>query len=369
MATDVLIVGGGVIGSAVAFYAAREGVRVTLLERDAVASHASGVAAGVLTPIGGRERGPGLGPFARRSADQFPGLVEELRACSGIDPEYERPGLLSVALSDVEAASLRESDAHRSGDAEWIDGPAVRTAHPLVSPEVRGALWSADEANVRSALLTRAFARAAVQLGAVVESGISVRRVRVERGRATGVETAAGFRAAGCVVVCAGPWTPPLAGTRAYPGETFRIVPTRGQILSLDAPATPLRPMLEGAGVYLVPKRDGSVVVGATEEDAGFDRRVTAAGVRWLLERAERAVPALSHCTFRGASAGLRPRTPDGLPMIGPVPGCEGLALASGHHRCGILLSPVTGQLIAGWITGKGIPDEAALFLPQRFVA
>ena len=143
--------------------------------------------------------------------------------------------------------------------------------------------------------------------------------------------------------------------------------PVRGQILSLDNTQPALRRIVVGEEVYLVPKRDARVVVGATEDRVGFDRRVTAAGVQRLLAAAPRLVPALADCAFRDAWAGLRPCTPDGLPMIGRAPGVEGLLVAAGHHRNGVLLSPITGRLIADLVLGKPLPPEADAFRLERF--
>jgi glycine oxidase len=144
------------------------------------------------------------------------------------------------------------------------------------------------------------------------------------------------------------------------------VAPVRGQIVCVDAPHPALRSIVWGPGAYLVPKLDGSVVVGATSEHAGFDRRVTAAGVAALLEAATRLVPALGDASFRSAWAGLRPATPDGLPLVGPLPELDGLAVAAGHYRNGVLLSPVTGRMVADGILGKGWAEPA--FLPERWL-
>jgi glycine oxidase len=177
------------------------------------------------------------------------------------------------------------------------------------------------------------------------------------------VRTPRGREAAGAVVVCAGCWTPSLAAELA-PGAAPRIVPVRGQIVSLDAPR-PAQAIVWGTDAYLVPKRDGSLVVGATAERVGFDCRVTADGVRVLLDAATRLLPQLAGAGFRGAWAGLRPDTPDHLPLVGPVPGLEGVVIAAGHYRNGVLLAPPTGRLVADGLLGKGWAEPA--FAPARF--
>ena len=358
--SDAIVVGGGVVGCAVSWFLAREGLSVLLLERDQLAVHASGAAAGMLLPLAeAAHQGP-LHAWGRRSLAMFPELCSELRERSGVDPEYEASGALHVAESDPRAQRLQaKARLFEAESLEWLGPEALRGAEPLLGPGLHGALWSPNEAHVRSPLLTRAFARAAAELGARVETGVTVTGLRRAGERVTGVETASGSRSAGTVVLCMGAWTP---GTFALP-----IEPLRGQILSLDAPRPPLRSIVIGESAYLVAKRDGSVVVGATEERVGFDCRVTAEGMGRLLDAAPRLAPALADCGFRNGWAGLRPATPDGLPVIGPAPGSEGLVIAAGHFRNGVLLSPITGRLVADLLLGKSLPEDATAFRAERF--
>lgn len=359
---DVLVAGGGVVGCAVAWSLAREGVSVALLERDDLAAHASGAAAGMLLPFGECE---GEGPFLRfalQSLALLRDVADELRERSGIDPELEPSGALHLATTRVQEGRLREKGRLLAAHGlEWLDARATREAQPGLSPAVRGAIWSAAEAHVRSPLLTRAFAGAAAELGARVEIGVSVTGLRRAAGRVTGVETSEGPRQAGSVVLCTGVFLPEIF-------VALPLEPVRGQILSLDNARPPLRGIVVAEDVYLVPKRDDSVVVGATEERVGFDRRVTAAGLSTLLAAAQRLAPKLAQSGFRGGWAGLRPATPDGLPAIGPVPGSAGLWLAAGHHRNGVLLSAATGRLVAEMVLGKAVPAEADAFRPGRFL-
>jgi glycine oxidase len=361
---DVVVVGGGVVGCAVAFELAREGQGVVLLERGELAGEASGAAAGMLLPLG---ESSGEGPLAalgRRSLALFPGLVAELRERSGIDPELVVCGALHLAEDARAAARLRaRAEVLAEPGAEWLEPAEVRALEPRLGPHVAGALFARGEAHVRSALLTRAAAGAAASLGARIETGVPVLGLLRNGERVVGVVTASGPIAAGCVVLCAGAWSPALAPC-ALP-----IVPVRGQILALEAPRPALGPILSGAAGYLVPRRDGSVVVGATQERVGFERRVTAAGLAQLLAAAQELVPALGACGFRGAWSGLRPATPDGLPAVGPAPGAPGLVLAAGHHRNGVLLAPVTARLVADLLLGKALPPEAAALAPGRFAA
>lgn len=366
---DVIVVGGGVVGCAVAYALAREHLSVVLLEAEDVGSGASMAAAGMLAPV---SEAASPGPLLRLGLESlalFPALVEEVRARSGVDPELEQTGCLRVAASEEEARAFRARDRSLpSLELEWLDAAAAHRLEPSLSPGIHGALFSPHEAHVRTPLLTRALALAAVSLGADLRLGTPVAGLLHEGGRVRGVETMAGRVEGAVVVVCTGV---DAARSPAWLGHPDRlpIAPVRGQILSL-APRPPgLRTIVWGGSTYLVPRRDGTIAVGATEERAVFDRRVTAAGIAQLLGEAIRLVPSLDDAGFAGAWSGLRPATPDHLPLVGPWPGVDGLLLAAGHHRNGVLLAPLTAQLVAGLVQGKGMPEEAMPLRPERFTA
>jgi glycine oxidase len=364
---DAVVVGGGVVGCAVAWMLARDGLAVTLLERGELAAQASGAAAGMLTPS---PEASDDGPFlrlARASLALFPDWCEALREGSGVDPEYEASGSLHVARTPEAAQQIQErARSLATPGAEWLDAAAAREAAPGLSEAIQGALWSPGDAHVRSPLFTRACATAAGQLGAHIRVGVAAVGLRREGARITGVLTTEGEHPAGCVVLCTGSWLPESAG---WLGGRIRIPiePVRGQVLSLEAPEPPLRTIVFGGGVYLVPKRDHSVVVGATQEKVGYDCRVTAEGVAQLLSAAPGLVPGLARSTFLASCAGLRPATPDHLPLVGPLPGAEGLLFAAGHFRNGVLLAPITARLVADLVRGKTLPPEAEALRPERF--
>ncbi len=365
---DVLVVGGGVVGCSAAWWLAREGLSVALLERDEIGAHASGASAGMIRPLGESSGNPDFLTWALRSAALFPELVAEVRERSGIDPGYSACGALDVALDEAEVERLRaKAERYADHGLEWLGRDAL-DREPQLARDAWGGLWSPREASVQSGLLSRALAAAAASLGATIETGAAVTGLLREGARVVGVRTGSSERSAGQVVLCMGTWTPACA---AWLGADWQlpIEPVRGQILSLDSPNPPLRSMLVGGGLYFVPRRDGALVVGATEERVGFDCRVTAAGVAGLLAAAPRVVPALADCGFRSAWAGLRPTTPDRLPAVGPLPGAPGALVAAGHHRNGVLLAPVTGRLVADLVLGKELPTDAAALHPDRFLA
>jgi len=377
LVADVVVIGGGVAGCSAAWFLAQEGLDVLLVERDAVAAHASGAAAGMLAPTAEGEPGSPLLTRGLAALAQFrESLCAELRARSGIDPEFESSGLLRLALSDEDERALRarSSAFSESGaDVEWLDASSARLFQPGLAAALRGANWSPQEAHVRSPLLTRAYAGAAQSLGARVVAGAAVTSLVLEGDRVLGVRVAGaleGVISAGCVVVCAGSWSGVLGswlGESVAAGALPPVEPVRGQILSLRESAPTVRTIVWGEGGYLVPKRDGSVIVGATEERAGFDARVTARGMAQLTSVAPRLVPALADADFQDGWAGLRPSSPDGLPSIGRIEGIGQLIVAYGHYRSGVLLSPVSGQIVRDLVIGKDVGRDAAVFDPARF--
>jgi glycine oxidase len=377
-ASDVIVIGGGVIGCSVAYSLAREGLSVTLLERDELPARTSGAAAGMLAPIC---ESTGSGPFFEfgvQSLGMFPALAGELLEVSGIDPQYVPSGVLRVAGSPEEARHLRARVALLSGyGLEWLTREAALEREPQLTPEIEGALWSPREGHVYSPRLSYAYAQAAARLGVRIERRTPVAGLVRQGSRVTGVRTERVIRAesgteavkaewsAGHVVLCAGAWTRFCA---EWLDVRLPVEPVRGQILTLEGPPPPLHSIIWGEDAYLVPKLDGRVLAGATQERVGFDCRNTAAGVAGLLVAALRLVPALADSTFHLARAGLRPDTPDHLPIIGPVPGVEGLTVAAGHFRNGILLSPVTGRVVADWIVRGSLSPDVASFQPERFL-
>ncbi len=361
---DCIVIGAGVVGCAVAYALARAGASVSVVDRDGIGEHASRAAAGMLAPL--TESG-GAGPLARFgliSLDRFPTLVEELRELSLIDPHYAPTGVLRVAFPG-EAEALQERARRLAPHGcSWVTRGELLKREPRLDPSVAGALWSPREGHVDSLLLTRAYAGAAARRGARFELGVAATRLLRDGGRVTGIETTSGRLAARDVVLCTGAWTRLVESWVDVP---LPVEPVRGQMVGLDMPEPALAHILWGPDAYLVPRADGTLAVGATIEHVGFDLRNTAEGVAAMLRGATALVPVLAQARFRRAWAGLRPGTPDGLPLLGAVPGADGLLVASGHYRSGVLLSAATALAVADWIVeGKRWP-ELEPFDPARF--
>lgn len=334
----IIVVGGGVIGVAVAERLARDRHQVLVLERDHVAAHASGAAAGLLAPEeleGGPEAEDG-----RRSLTLFEELVPRVER-TGVSVEFRRGESIRPALSASEERRLQ------NGGGRWVDAAEARRLEPGLQARVRGASI-VEEAQVTPPRFVEALARSALAGGAEIREGTPVGQMLTRGGRLHGVATADGTLEADWVVLAAGPWSPSLASPL---GIALDIRPSRGQLVTLRPRRAPLRRMLTWHTSYLVPKPDGTIIAGSTEEEAGFDARPTVQGVAQLLTFAQTAVPELGAAVVERVWAALRPRTPDDRAVVGAIPEVPGLVIAGGHNRHGILLAPLTANRVAELIS------------------
>ena len=367
---DAIFVGGGVIGLASAWRAAGRGARVCVLERDHPAAGATGVAAGMLAPAGeaswGEER---LLGFNLESLRRWPDFADRLQDLSGIEVGFADHGALHVALDRDEAEELRRRyELHRGLglSSEWLPGRACRQLEPGLATAVRGGARVPGEASVDPRRVSAALLAALEEEDVAVHIGAEVASADRE-GSAWRVETRDGrsFTAAS-VVLTAGCWSGRMEWIPSEARPPVR--PVKGEILTLRGPAS--EPACEGivAGerVYLVPRADGRLIVGATVEERGFDTTVTAGGVHELLREAYRLIPEIAELELLEATAGLRPGSPDNAPLIGPST-AEGLLIATGHFRNGVLQAPLTADCVAALLGGEEPPVDLAPFSPQRF--
>lgn len=360
----VAVIGGGVIGLGVAWRLADRGARVVLLERDRPGRHASSAAAGMLSPLKeAEEPGPFL-DLGLRSLERYPAFVEAIEAAAGMDVGYRRDGRLDVALDEDGADALRrhrERQADAGFDSRLLEPAEIRRLEPAIGPEAVLGLATEHDHQLDNRQLVRALWTALGRAGVELRTHAPVTAVLTEKGRARGVRIEDGTTIdAGHVVVAAGPWSGQIDLPRPLP-----IRPVRGQIVVLRSATPILGRTTWGPMCYLVPRRDGRLLVGSTMEEVGFRADVTAGAVQRLLATGARIAPAVSDAVVDGFQVGLRPASADGLPVIGPDPEVDGLVYATGHFRNGVLLAPETAERVAAMVL-DGEQAEPA-FDPGRF--
>ncbi|HEX5495449.1 MAG TPA: glycine oxidase ThiO [Mycobacteriales bacterium] len=372
-AADVVVVGAGVIGLAVAWRAACHGLRVTAVD-PAPGLGASHVAAGMLAPV--TELGYGeqdLLALNLVAASRYPSFVAEVEDAAGLSCGYRQSGTLAVAADAddrAELAALHEFQRSLGLAAQWLTGRECRALEPLLAPSVTGGLLVDGDHQVDGRRLAAALLVAADRAGVVLHRGRA--SVTVRGDRVTGVRLPDGTALpAGTVVLAAGCWSGQVDGLPA--GALPPVRPVKGQILRLRVPprfapflSRTVRGNTGGSHVYLVPREDGELVVGATSEERGFDTQVTAGAVYELLRDAHDLVPGLGELPLVETIAGLRPGSPDNAPVLGPG-ALDGLVLATGHHRNGILLTSVTAEVITELLVTGRLPELAAPFTLDRF--
>ena len=375
---DVVVIGAGVVGCSVAYYLSREGIKVTLLEQESIGSGASAHATGSLSLLGA-EFSPGASfQIARASYAEFQQIVPELESATGIDLLYQRRPSLRLALDDEEADLIRNLMVWQQPHVKmhWIDTQEVHSIEPRLSPSIIGAVYEDESAQLDSYRLDLALARGAELKGAkilyrevtgLITSGPTI----------SGVKTASGDINCGTVVVAAGTWSRAFAPWLGFP---VPIRPMKGERLLLNHPGEPLKVLISSPKRgHMISRMDGFISVGSTggrdydrkelflgEE---FDRRPTETARLELLQRAIDVFPDLERAELVQQLAGSRPLSPDGKPIIGPVPGLESVLLATGHATKGIHLGPITGRIITDYIChgSTRVVSDMGQFLPDRF--
>jgi glycine oxidase len=372
--SDVLVIGGGIIGLVTAWRAAQRGLSTAVVDPEP-GGGAAQVAAGMLAAVTELHHGEQtLLGLNLASARRYPDFAAELTELTGHDLGYRRCGTLAVALDADDRTHLRELHAlqRASGlESEWLSGRDCRRLEPMLAPGVRGGLRVDGDHQVDPRRLAGALMAACEQAGVVFHRTWAERLV-VRRDRAAGCELRDGSRlGARQVVLAAGSRSGQLAGV---PDDVLPPVrPVKGQVVRLTVPARyapflnrTVRAVVRGSQVYLVPRLSGELVIGATTEELGWDTTVTAGGVYELLRDAHELVPGITELPLTETRAGLRPGSPDNAPLLGPTE-LPGLLLATGHYRNGVLLTPVTGDALAHALTTGELPEVARPFTPRRF--
>jgi glycine oxidase len=361
----VTIVGAGIVGCAIAHELASRGIRVRLVDARGAGLGATRASAGMLAPHLEGHVAPLLA-LGVRSLAMYDEFIRRVTTDSGHAIEYERTGTLQVARTAAEAADLctaARALAAAGVDHTLFDAPQTRQVEPELATDVIGSLHVRDHAYVAATALTHGLVAAAAKHDAEI---ITAQVAAIEGGAAPRVLTSSGAFDADAVIIAAGTWSGGVGRVGRSGPEMDAVKPIRGQLIQLRLASRAASRVIWGSRCYLVPWRDGSVLVGATSEDVGFDETATASGVRYLLEASVELLPALRGAAFEGVRVGLRPMTRDELPAIGPSSTMRNVFYATGHYRNGVLLAPLTAALVADLILDGGRSPELALVRPDR---
>ena len=371
----MVIVGGGLIGSAIAFELAGEKLRVVVLDRQQPGREASWAAAGMLSPGPDSPEARPLVPLGKESLQLYPEFIAGVEEASGRAVNFAREGTFEV-FAGSQALSARnemiEEYRRMEIEIETLSPEAVRKVEPALGGAAAAVAWLPEEATVDPRLLTEAVLAAAEWRGAHIRSGLEVDSLLCGGGACVGVTAGGEKIEAAHMVIAAGSFCGTIKD--CVPGKDGNLAryapvrPVRGQMIALRSETVRLKKVLRSQRAYLVPRTDGRIVAGSTLEDAGFVKQVTPEGIRKILDGAVELAPALAEAEIVEQWAGLRPDTPDHLPIIGPTE-MPGLVMATGHYRNGILLAPVTAKIVRDWIVDGKAGFSAEIFSPLRFTA
>src|ERR1700730_5009614 len=362
---EAVIAGGGLIGGAIALELALAGVRVAIFELGEPGREASWASAGILSPAPENPATIPLVPLGKASMALYPDFVARVEEISGDDVGFRRKGTLEALFSRDAARELSTHVALHHGwglRAEAISAVDARELEPALSPELEAAVLRPDEASVDNRALTQAVLAAARKSGAEIFAHREVRGIWREKQRCAGLLFENEKVSANWTIIAAGSFSASIAGVGTY----APVRPAKGQMVSLRAERLKIERVLWSDKIYLVPRNDGRILAGATVEYVGFDRKVTAGPLAKVLSGAIELAPDLAHARVEETWAGLRPDSPDHLPILGPAD-IDGLMIATGHFRSGILLTPITARLIREWITEQRISVDWERFSPLRF--
>ena len=361
-----MIAGGGLIGTAIALELARSGFQVAVFDARQPGQEASWASAGILSPAPENPAMIAMVALGKASLAMYPGFIELVEELSGVSTGYRAKGTIEALFSRHAQEELNTIVALHHGlglTAEAISASQARELEPALSDEIEAAVFRPDEASVDNRLLSHALLEAAKRSGVQVFAGAPVQSIFREGGRCNGIVLRDGEKIlASHTIIAAGCFSSQIDGVAPF----APVRPAKGQMVSLRCAEARIERVLWSERIYLVPRNDGRILAGATVERAGFDKSVTASGIHSNLSGAIELAPALAQALVEETWAGLRPDTPDHMPILGPTD-IEGLIIATGHYRSGVLLTPITAKLIAEHITGETPGAEVDRFSPMRF--
>ena len=362
---DAVVAGGGVIGAAIALELAEAGLKVGVFDAQQPGREASWASAGMISPVPESVALAPLLPISMASVQRYPEFIARVEELSGSKVGYRKEGALDVFLDDEKQSEITQIlGQHRNAglQAEALSGQQACELEPALTAEIRAAVLRPYEASLDNRLFTEATLEAARRKGVEIHAGNGAKALLTDGRVCKGLQLASGSVEARWTIIAAGCFSAGIEGAAAY----APVTPAKGQMVALRCEAVKLRRDLWNGHLYLVPRTDGRIIAGATIEYEGFDRSVTAAGMKKILTGAISLVPGLEKARVEETWAGLRPDTPDHLPILGPTDQ-EGLLIATGHFRSGILLTPITAQLIREWVTIEKVSVDWAAFSPMRF--
>lgn len=349
---DVLIIGGGIIGCSIAIELANKGITSTIVDKGNLLEEASTAAAGMLgAHVELHSPGP-LFELCKKSRNLYRTWTDELTALSGISAQYIEQGILRTAFTEEDEAELR-SRLPWIGDLQWLSTEEIRRIEPAITKEIRGGLYFNNNHQIQPRCLAASLKSALAKLECTIKPNTPVIGLIEKNGNIIGVRTTEGNLYADAVILSAGAWSSFLLEPL---GVEIPIFPVKGQCYSIKPASMPIKETVFTKGCYLVPKMDGSLLIGASQQQVGFNKQPTLEAIQSLHETATTLVPALKEAEFLTTWTGLRPGTPDGLPYMGQAPGIKQLFVATGHYRNGILLAPITGRIMAE-LVGNGTTE------------
>jgi glycine oxidase len=362
---DAVVAGGGIIGASIAFELAAEGLSVAVFDAQNPGREASWASAGMISPAPESSEMASLLPISMASVRLYPKFIQRVEELSGKAVGYRKDGALDLVLNGTGQNEIDEILAlHRAAGlrAEALSGPEARELEPALTAELRAAIHRPDEASLDNRLLTETTLEAARRKGVEIFPGNGAKALWNDGAKCKGLHLQNGRVEARWTVIAAGCFSARIEGVPVY----APVTPAKGQMVALRCDSVKLKKDLWSGHMYLVPRNDGRIIAGSTVEYEGFDRSVTVAGMKKILAGALSLVPALESARIEETWAGLRPDSPDHLPILGPTD-LEGLLIATGHFRSGILLTPVTARLIREWVTTQKVSEDWAPFSPMRF--
>jgi glycine oxidase len=363
---DVAIAGAGLIGSSIAFELAQAGLKVGMFDRAEPGREASWASAGILSPAPESPAMISMVPLAKASMNLYPALVANVEEISGEKVGFRPKGTIDVFFNKDAIPDLSTLIALHHGmglKAEPLRPEDARELEPSLSPELEAAALRPEEASIDNRALTHAMLSAAKNSGVEVFARTGVTGIVQEAGRCTGLKLENEIVSAKWTVIAAGCFSAEIEGVK----EFAPVRPAKGQMVSLRADGLKIERVIWGEKIYIVPRNDGRILAGATVEYVGFDKQVTAGGIEKLLSAAIEVIPEFANARIEETWAGLRPDSPDHLPILGPTD-IDGLVIATGHFRSGVLLTPITARLVRQWITERSVELDWERLSPMRFI-